>query len=189
MLNNLRVIFINMKNFPILDENGKEWWISRSIAVTGCIFTFLNGKWCVLANKRGEGTPDFQGMWNMPCGYLDFNETTAEAVIREVYEETGVKVNPDYLHFWCFNDSPTQNRQNVSFRYYALVDAQPGNISVGTGNDRGGEEDEVEAIGWIPVDTVDNYKWAFGHDEIIKDFVKWMHLEDNDWDDIDLDPA
>lgn len=138
MLNNQRVTFINMKNFPLLDENGKEWWISRSIAVTGCIFTFLNGKWCVLANKRGEGTPDFQGMWNMPCGYLDFDETTAQAVIREVYEETGIKVNPDHLHFWKFNDSPTQNRQNVSFRYYALVDAQPGNISVGTGNDRGG---------------------------------------------------
>ena len=165
--------------------------ISRSIAVTGCIFTFLNGKWCVLANKRGEGTPDFQGMWNMPCGYLDFNETTAEAVIREVYEETGIKVNPDHLHFWKFNDSPTQNRQNVSFRYYALVDAQPGNISVGTGNDRGGEEDEVEAIGWIPVDSIDKYQWAFGHDEIIKEFTEWMHLEDGDLDmqDIDLDPV
>ena len=147
MLNNQRVTFINMKNFPLLDENGKEWWISRSIAVTGCVFTFLNGKWCVLANKRGEGTPDFQGMWNMPCGYLDFNETTAEAVIREVYEETGVRLNPNFLHFWKFNDSPAQNRQNVSFRYYALIDAQPGSISVGTGNDRGGEEDEVEAIG------------------------------------------
>ena len=52
MLNNQRVTFINMKNFPLLDENGKEWWISRSIAVTGCVFTFLNGKWCVLANCR-----------------------------------------------------------------------------------------------------------------------------------------
>lgn len=147
----------------------------------------LNGKWCVLANKRGEGTPDFQGMWNMPCGYLDFDETTAQAVIREVYEETGVKLNPDFLHFWCFNDSPTQNRQNVSFRYYALVDAQPGSISVGTGNDRGGEEDE--AIGWIPVDSIGKYEWAFGHDAIIKEFVDWMHLEDDDWDDIDLDPV
>lgn len=57
-MNNQRVTFINMKNFPLLDENGKEWWISRSIAVTGCVFTFLNGKWCVLVNKRGEGTQD-----------------------------------------------------------------------------------------------------------------------------------
>lgn len=160
MLNNLRVIFINMKNFPILDENGKEWWISRSIAVTGCIFTFLNGKWCVLANKRGE------------------------AVIREVYEETGVKVNPDYLHFWCFNDSPTQNRQNVSFRYYALVDAQPGNISVGTGNDRGSEIQE-----WLDKQT-EPYRYIILDDDsdmldcqlpyfIQTDWLKWG-LSDED---------
>lgn len=39
-------------------------------------------------------------------------------------------------------------------------------------------EDEVEAIGWIPVDSIDKYQWAFGHDEIIKEFTEWMHLED-----------
>lgn len=184
-MKNNQVIFINMKNFPLKDENGKEWWISRAVAVTGCIFTLLNGKWCVLANKRGEGTPDFQGMWNMPCGYLDFDETTVEAVIREVYEETGVRVNPNHLHFWCFNDSPKQNRQNVSFRYYALIDAQPGNISVGTGNGRGGEEDEVSAIGWIPIKDVGNYEWAFGHDCIIKEFAEWMDLKDGCQDSIE----
>lgn len=167
-----------MKNFPIKDVSGKEWWISRSIAVVGCIFTLLNGKWCVLANKRGEGTPDFQGMWNMPCGYLDFGETTAEAVVREVYEETGVKVNVKDLTFWKFNDSPSANRQNVTFRYYAIIDAQPGNISVGVGNDRGGEEDEVEAIGWVQVSSLDRYKWAFGHEEIIKELVEVLHLKD-----------
>lgn len=184
-MKNNQVIFINMKNFPLKDENGKEWWISRAVAVTGCIFTLLNGKWCVLANKRGEGTPDFQGMWNMPCGYLDFDETTVEAVIREVYEETGVRVNPNRLHFWCFSDSPKQNRQNVSFRYYALIDAQPGNISVGTGNGRGGEEDEVSAIGWIPIKDVGNYEWAFGHDCIIKEFAEWMDLKDGCQDSIE----
>lgn len=177
-----------MKNFPITVESGKlvgqTFWVSRAIAVTGCVFTFLNGKWCVLANKRGEGTPDFQGMWNMPCGYLDFNETTKEAVIREVYEETGVQVNPDYIQFWKFVDTPTQNRQNVTFRYYALIDdPQPGTISVGTGNnDRGGEKNEVEAIGWIPVKDVNNYEWAFNHDDIIKEFVERMSLQDNDLD-------
>lgn len=178
MLNNQRVIFINMKNFPLLDKDGKEWWISRSVAVVGCIFTFLNGKWHVLANKRGKGTPDFQGMWNMPCGYLDFDETTADAVIREVYEETGVKVNPASLYFWKFIDSPTHDKQNVSFRYYSIADAQPGIISVGTGNNRGGEENEVEAVAWIPIDYIDEYQWAFGHDDIIREFAEWYDLED-----------
>lgn len=170
-----------MKNFPITVESGEltgqTFWISRAVAVTGCIFTKLNGQWCVLANKRGEGTPDFQGYWNMPCGYLDFDETTKEAVIREVYEETGVVVNPEYLHFWTFNDAIDSNRQNVTFRYYALIDDnQPGLISVSTGRDRGGEANEVEAIAWIPVDNINNYEWAFNHADIIREFVKWMNL-------------
>lgn len=46
-------------------------------------------------------------------------------------------------------------------------------------------EDEVEAIGWIPVDSIDKYQWAFGHDEIIKEFTEWMHLEDGDMQDLD----
>lgn len=175
-----------MKNFPIKDKDGKEYWISRAVCVLGCIFTEINGVVHVLANKRGKGTPDFQGYWNMPCGYLDFDETTKDAVLREVYEETGVKVNPDYVHFWQFNDSVDANRQNVTFRYYALIDDnQPGLISVGTGNDRGGEDDEVEAIGWIPINSIDQYKWAFNHADIIKEFVEWMDLQDTDRDDLD----
>lgn len=56
---------------------------------------------------------------------------------------------------------------------------------------RGGEEDEVEAIGWIPLDSIDKYQWAFDHDKIIREFAEWMHLEDGDLDmeDIDLDPV
>ena len=131
-----------------------------------------------MENKCTLVVVDFQGMWNMPCGYLDFDETTAEAVVREVYEETGVKVNVKDLTFWKFNDSPSANRQNVTFRYYAIIDAQPGNISVGVGNDRGGEEDEVEAIGWVQVSSLDRYKWAFGHEEIIKELVEVLHLKD-----------
>lgn len=49
----------------------------------------------------------------------------------------------------------------------------------------------VFAPSWIPVDDIDKYEWAFGHDEIIKEFTEWMHLEDGDLDmqDIDLDPV
>lgn len=122
----------------------------------------------------GIGTPDFQGMWNMPCGYLDFDETTKEAVIREVYEETGVLVPPSYLHFWSFNDLPTQNLQNVTFRYYALLDYPiPGNFSIG---ELGGEKDEVADIKWIRIRDIGNYQWAFNHKEIIEEFCDKFNL-------------
>lgn len=34
------------------------------------------------------------GAWSLPGGALELGETTAEGVIREVFEETGVRVNP-----------------------------------------------------------------------------------------------
>lgn len=160
-----------MKNFPIYDKcEDRTFWVSRSIAVLGCVFTFINGKWCVLANKRGKGTPDFQGMWNMPCGYLDFDETILQAVVREVYEETGLKINPEFMHFWKFNDSPDSNMQNVTFRYFTIININnPDYTGIGTNNNRGGEENEVEDVKWISLDSIDNYEWAFNHNEIIKE--------------------
>lgn len=112
-----------MKNYPITIETGEHAgetvWVHRSIAVAGFIFCKINDEWCVLANQRGEGAPDFQGYWNCPCGYLDFDETLAEACSREIYEETGVKIEPSALYMCSVNDDPKDsNRQNVTMRVH-----------------------------------------------------------------------
>ncbi len=160
-----------MKNFSIT-KDGKEYWVARNIAVSCFVFTSIDGVWHVLANKRGDGTPDYQGYWNAPCGYLDYDETTSEAAMREVYEETGVKLNK--VTFFEFDDSPCDNHQNVTFKYYSIIsDPQLVNISV---NNRGGEINEVKDIKWIPITKIFNYNWAFNHDEIIIDFIKQIGL-------------
>ena len=84
-----------MKNFEF-EHEGKKYWYSRSVCAVAFLFTTDNtGKWYVLANKRGL---DEKHKWNCPAGYLDFGETIAECAAREVYEETGLKINPDILH-------------------------------------------------------------------------------------------
>ena len=89
-----------MNNFSVI-KDGKEYWVARNVAVVCFVFAPINGEWCVLANQRGKGTPDFQGLWNAPCGYLDYNETTKEAAKREVYEETGIQLK--HAKFWSFH--------------------------------------------------------------------------------------
>ena len=83
-----------MKNFSIIDDRtGREYWISRSVAVVGFIYGYdEDEKEYILAVQRGTGTPDpeFVGKWCLPCGYLDYDETLEEALQREVFEETGV---------------------------------------------------------------------------------------------------
>lgn len=98
-----------MKNFKVTaKEDNKEYWISRSVAVIAYIFyhNIINNKLFVLADKRGQGTPDFQGYWNCPCGYLDFDETLSEAASREVFEETGYVIDPNYLQMIGISQLP-----------------------------------------------------------------------------------
>ena len=162
-----------MNNFPVI-KDGKEYWVARNVAVVCFVFAPINGEWCVLANQRGKGTPDFQGLWNAPCGYLDYDETTKEAARREVYEETGIRLK--HAKFWSFEDSPSSNLQNVTFRYYSIItNPQPNTISVST-EGRGGEADEVGAISWIPISKIGDFEWAFEHNLRITELVKELEL-------------
>lgn len=132
--------------------DGKEYWISRSIAVAAFLFTVdKDGDLCILANKRGPGTPDFQGFWNCPCGYLDYDETILEAVYREVFEETGV-VCPERMELVGIDSNPQSNRQNVTIRYCGIIENPTARERIG------GEENEVADIQWIKVDKINNYQ-------------------------------
>jgi ADP-ribose pyrophosphatase YjhB (NUDIX family) len=39
-----------------------------------------------------------KGFWNLPCGFLELDETVEEGAIREVKEETDVDVELQHLH-------------------------------------------------------------------------------------------
>ena len=142
-------------------------WYSRSVAT--CLFVFCkneDGSWCVLASERGEEAADFQGYWNCPCGYLDFDETTAACARRECYEETGIDLDVNSLNFISFEDDPvTANRQNITFRFYTIIrDKKISDFKFSKVNNEG---KEVGKIAWIPVENIHQYKWAFNHEKRI----------------------
>jgi len=142
-------------------------WYSRSVAT--CLFVFCkneDGSWCVLASERGEEAADFQGYWNCPCGYLDFDETTAACARRECYEETGIDLDVNSLNFISFEDDPvTANRQNITFRFYTIIrDKKTSDFKFSKVNNEG---KEVGKIAWIPVENIHQYKWAFNHEKRI----------------------
>ena len=156
-----------MKNFQITDSYGKQYWIARSIAVAGFIFKTNKYKTelMILANKRGSGTNNHTGLWNCPCGYLDFDETLAEACSREIMEECGLVVDPGKLILNYVEDDPKAFRQNVTHRFTAFLGGDD-DTCVFIGSE--GEIDEVEQVKWIQLSDIDNYEWAFNQGEIIK---------------------
>lgn len=61
--------------------------------VVGCLIEY-KGK-LLLARRAIEPR---KGYWNLPCGYLENEETIQQGAVREVYEETGASVDLGNLH-------------------------------------------------------------------------------------------
>ena len=168
-----------MKNFQITDkETGKVYWISRAMAVAGVIYAKdSSGNLHFLVEKRGPGCPDYVGYNALCCGYLDWDESLEEAMIREAWEEMGLKIDPtrDSIVPFFIQDNPKDNsRQNVTVRFmievpydYVVEGLKNGSIN-GDTKSRGGEEGEIEEINLISLDDLKKHKWAWNHDEVIR---------------------
>lgn len=162
-----------MKNFPVIDKNTeREYWISRSIAVV--VFVFAKdvfGETYILAEQRGKGTPDpeYVGKYCVPCGYLDFDETCAQAAQRELIEETGLNFPVKDFKLVSINDIPeSDKRQNVTFRYIINSNVPIEDLCK-LFTTKNSEKDEVESIKFIKLSNIDNYEWAFNHQKLIKE--------------------
>jgi 8-oxo-dGTP pyrophosphatase MutT (NUDIX family) len=175
--------FSNRKNELIEAVDGRAFWVSRSCAVIAeiCMFNRDDGHWYILLAKRGGATPDFQGYWGLPCGYLDWDETLCDALIREVWEECdlflpAIAKNAQFVRSsssfimidvetkdtpWRIYDTPDKGKQNLGF-HYAILFGWAGmpfpalsNINVGAG--------ETEDLDWVKVDQAMSMQLAFNH--------------------------
>ena len=165
-------------NQPCFDKNGKFLgWFSRSMATS--IFVFARNKdgiLHVLASERGQGAADFQGYWNCPCGYLDFNETTKRCAVRELEEETGIGVSEEIVRFISYEDDQiTANHQNVTFRFGVNITDHTTEQLSGFSH-KHNEKNEVGKIAWVPVNEIDKYDWAFGHKTRIVEIARELQL-------------
>ncbi len=169
---------------------GEEVWKSRSVAVNGVVIIFIPNHDIpyVLASRRGPNAADFQGDMNVIAGYLDWDETGDEALVREAWEEVGINltefaypevdedspwhsmIDNSLLIPWEVNTDPALNHQNVSLRYglaVVLKESKWPDLSLVNNEVEG----EVSEAWWMPVNEIKNYKWAFDHDVVIKDYL------------------
>lgn len=151
----------------------KTVFSGRFCAVSGFIYAIVDGKYSILANLRGAGTPDYQHHWNAVCGFLERYENSKEGIAREILEETGFRIDLDDLNVVHVETNPEEcNNGNVTIRHRAFL----GKIDPVYVASEGGEVDEVDGVKWIPVDDLDDYKWAFNHRKTIELYApkKWM---------------
>ena len=173
--------------------DGRTVWESRSVAVVGVILIYRHLIPYVLISKRGPNSADFQGKWNLIAGYLDWNETGYEALVRETWEEAGFDLDGhlkkcknakakllgnDLEQPWAVNTSPSINRENVSLRYGVSFQIDPDEDFPILTTEHNEVEGECEEPMWLSLyddENFKNYEWAFNHDQVIEDYWNYLH--------------
>ena len=160
-----------------IQHKGEEIWISRSVTVLPVLFFVSKGVRYVPLGLRGKDLPEAVGLWGLPGGYLDYDETTTQAVYREVWEELGLDL-PQLVENFRFEgdlDQPYEvysaplRRQNVTLKYalmFHLEDADLPQL-----NPQVSQGEVVEAK-WVEVETALNMTLAFNHHDVMKDCLE-----------------
>ena len=107
-----------------------------------------------------RGNEPFKGCWAFPGGFMDMDETTEQCAIRELEEETGLKVlRLRQIGAYSKVDRDPRGR-TVTVAYLAVVD-RPLPVK--------GQDDAARAE-WWPLSALP--RLAFDHDEIMRDAIR-----------------
>ena len=120
---------------------------------------------CVVMTKEAvpqvllieRGADPYKGYWAFPGGFMNMDETTEQCAIRELEEETGLKVTTIHqIGVYSKVDRDPRGR-TITIAYLAIIDA-PVKVQ--------GQDDAVKAE-WWPLSMLPEL--AFDHAEIMQD--------------------
>jgi len=124
------------------------------VAVDAVVFGYYNNKLKILLIQQKFGSS--ANKWALPGGFVKDNETLEHAVIRELYEETGVKTN--YLEqLYTFGEINRDERARIiTIAYIALINPKNYSLSADT---------DAKDAKWFDVKNIPAL--AFDHKDII----------------------
>ena len=107
-----------------------------------------------------RGFDPYKGCWAFPGGFMNMDETTEQCAIRELEEETGMKVT-DLQQIGAYSKVDRDPRgRTVTVAYLIVIDAP---VAV-TG------QDDAAKAQWFPIDALPPL--AFDHEDIMRDAIK-----------------
>ena len=102
----------------------------------------------------------YKGCWAFPGGFMNMDETTEQCAIRELEEETGLRVS-DVHQIGAYSKVDRDPRgRTITVAYLAIID-KPVQVT--------GQDDAAKAE-WWPLSALPEL--AFDHAEIMRDAVR-----------------
>ncbi|MFO7978369.1 MAG: NUDIX hydrolase [Bacteroidales bacterium] len=117
------------------------------------------GKQILLIQRKN---PPFKGMWALPGGFLDMDETLEECVEREVQEETGLKgiTFNQARAYSAIDRDPRHRTVTIAFYGWAAQDDKP---VAGSDSD---------STAWFSISALPAL--AFDHEQIIQETLQML---------------
>ena len=125
---------------------------------------------CVVITKEAEpkvlliqrGADPYKGCWAFPGGFMNMDETTEQCAIRELEEETGLKLTTiKQIGAYSKVDRDPRGR-TITVAYLAIID-KPAQVT--------GQDDAAKAE-WFPLLALPEL--AFDHADIITDVKRFL---------------
>jgi 8-oxo-dGTP diphosphatase len=116
--------------------------------------------WIQDAGLRADQVDPFKGMWALPGGHVEANETSRDAAAREGAEETGVTVLAEDLALVGVFDTPGRDPRGryVTVAWFGFLAGMP----LPTAGD------DAHAPQWVPVAPMLTGHLAFDHRRILR---------------------
>jgi 8-oxo-dGTP diphosphatase len=125
---------------------------------------------CVVITKEAgpkvlliqRGADPYKGCWAFPGGFMNMDETTEQCAIRELEEETGLKVTTVQQIGAYSKVNRDPRGRTITVAYLALID-KPVEVT--------GQDDAAKAD-WFPLSALPEL--AFDHADIITDVKRFL---------------
>ena len=130
---------------------------------------------CVVITKEAEpkvlliqrGADPYKGCWAFPGGFMNMDETTEQCAIRELEEETGLKVSTvRQIGAYSKVDRDPRGR-TITVAYLAIIE-KPAQVT--------GQDDAAKAE-WFPLSALPEL--AFDHADIMADAINFTGYKAN----------
>lgn len=110
----------------------------------GAVLLDANGR--VFLSKRGSLAKNERGKWEIPGGAVEFGETLEKAIVRETFEEFGVKIKVRKLLHLSNHILPDEKQHWIAPSYFCeIIEGTPKIMEPG----------KTDEIGWFTLEQAE----------------------------------